>query len=457
MAKDRIPTSRISRTARVSSLAAGQAARHLGTRATNLARSEDGKSAALERRHLEAAEQIVSALGTMKGAAMKLGQVMSFLDVGLVPEENREEFQRKLGELRDAAPKVRFSDMRKVIESELEEPLVKIFAEFDEEPIAAASIGQVYRARLHDGRLVAVKVQYPGVAAAVRADMQNLGIILRLMKRIAPGLDVKATAEEIRSRIGDELDYELEAQNQRALARIFRGHPFIVVPDVVTSLSREKVMVSEFVDGAGFDTFKDADVATRNRVAEIVFRFYFGCMYRHRQFSGDPHPGNFLLLPDGRMAFLDFGLFKVMPRKLIELELETQRAGHEGNAQRLWEIWAEGGLLREPDRFRPDKLLSQFLDATWWYLTDEEIALGPEVATQVMIDMSDPRSEHFGQMRHETLPPDHIFGRRVEMLTLAVLGQLRATNNWHRIAREGIYGDEPVTELGKQEAAFYAR
>ena len=148
------------------------------------------------------------------------------------------------------------------------------------------------------------------------------------------------------------------------------------------------------------------------------------------------------------MAFLDFGLFKVMPRNLIELELETQRAGHEGDAQRLWEIWAEGGLLSKPDRFRPDKLLSQFLDATWWYLTDEEIELGPEVATQVMIDMSDPRSEHFGQMRHETLPADHIFGRRVEMLTLAVLGQLRARANWHRIAREWIYGDEPVTELG---------
>ena len=179
-------------------------------------------------------------------------------------------------------------------------------------------------------------------------------------------------------------------------------------------------------------------------------------MYRHRQFSGDPHPGNFLLLADGRVAFLDFGLFKVMPRHLIELELETQRAGHEGDAQRLWEIWAEGGLLRQPDKFRPDKLLSQFLDATWWYLTDEEIALVPEIATQVMIDMSDPRSEHFGQMRHETLPADHIFGRRVELLTLAVLGQLRARANWHRIAREWIYSDDPVTELGRQEAAFYS-
>ena len=330
MAKDRIPTSRLARTARVSSLAAGQAARQLGTRAVNVARTEEGREKALERRHLEAAEQIVAALGTMKGAAMKLGQVMSFLDVGLVPEEYREEFQQKLGALRDAAPKVRFQDMRKVIESELGEPLEETFAAFEHQPIAAASIGQVYRARLHDGRDVAVKVQYPGVAQAVRADMQNLGMILRLMKRVAPGLDVKATAEEIRSRIGDELDYELEAQNQRTMARIFRGHPFIVVPDVVSSLSREKVMVSEFVTGAGFDAIKAMDQDARDRVAEIVFRFFFGCMYRHRQFSGDPHPGNFLLMPDGRVAFLDFGLFKVMPDELIRIELECQRAGARG-------------------------------------------------------------------------------------------------------------------------------
>src|SRR5215210_5700015 len=455
MAKDRIPTSRLSRTAKVSSLAAGQAARHLGTRAANLARTEDGRDKALERRHLEAAEQIVAALGTMKGAAMKLGQVMSFLDVGLVPEEHREEFQRKLGQLRDAAPKVRFADMRKVIESELEQPLEEAFAAFEHEPIAAASIGQVYRARLHDGRDVAVKVQYPGVAQAVRADMQNIGMILRLMKRIAPGLDVKATADEVRNRIGEELDYELEAQNQRSLARIFRGHPFIVVPDVVTSLTHEKVIVSEFVAGLGFDAIKQLDQPTRNRVGETVFRFFFGCMYRHHQFSGDPHPGNFLLMDDGRVAFLDFGLFKVMPKELLEIELACQRAGREGDGAELKRIWAETGFLKHPENFRPDKLLAQFRDATWWYVLDEDIQLEPEIATQVMIDMSDPRSEHFGQMRHETLPADHLFGRRVEMLTLAVLSQLRCHANFHRIAREWMYGDPPVTELGREEAAFY--
>jgi predicted unusual protein kinase regulating ubiquinone biosynthesis (AarF/ABC1/UbiB family) len=454
--KDRIPTSRIARSAKVGRLAAEQTVRTLGTRAVNVTRSEERRAAALERRHVEAAEQIVTALGTMKGAAMKLGQVLSFLDVGLVPEEYREEFQRKLGELRDSAPKVRFDDMRKVIEADLGERLSDLFADFDETPIAAASIGQVYRAALPDGREVAVKVQYPGVDQAVRADLQNLGMILRLMKTIAPGIDVRATAHEIRERIHEELDYELEAQNQRALARIYRGHPFIVVPEVITSLSRQRVLVSEFVRGRGFEQVKGLDEPTRDRVGEVVFRFFMGTMYRHRQFSGDPHPGNFLLLDDGRVAFLDFGLFKRMPAELIDLELAVQRAGAEGDAERLHRLLAKRGFIGDPERFEPERLLQQFVDATWWYIVDEHLRLTPDIATQVMIDMADPRSRHFGQMRHETLPADHLFGRRVEMLTLAVLAQLGAGANWHRIAREWMYGEPPVTELGRLEADFYA-
>src|SRR3984893_17073966 len=177
MPRENIPTSRVIRSATLGRLAAGQALRQFGTRAANLARGEDAADAALARRQVETAEQIVAVLGTMKGAAMKVGQVLSFLDVGLVPEEYREEFQRKLGALRDAAPTVSFKDMSKVIEAELDGPLEEGFDEFEEEPIAAASIGQVYRAALPDGRRVAVKVQYPGVAAAVRSDMKNLGLI----------------------------------------------------------------------------------------------------------------------------------------------------------------------------------------------------------------------------------------------------------------------------------------
>jgi predicted unusual protein kinase regulating ubiquinone biosynthesis (AarF/ABC1/UbiB family) len=459
VARDKIPTSRVRRSATVGRLAAGEAVKQLGTRAANVTRGEEAAEEALARRQIETAKQIVAALGSMKGAAMKIGQVMSFLDVGLVPAEYREEFQHELAKLRDAAPTVSFKQMRQVIEGELEEPIRSVFSSFDEEPIAAASIGQVYRATLReDGRDVAVKVQYPGVAAAVRADLQNMEMIMRLMKRMTPRLDATAIAAEIKSRIGDELDYELEAQNQRALARIFDGHPFILVPHVVTDLSRERVMVSEFVRGVGFEELKQYPQAERNRIGEILFRFYLGCMYRHRQFSGDPHPGNSLLLGDGRLAFLDFGLFKHIEPATVELELAAQRAVVEGDAQGLHTLLANGGFLPQPERVDPEHLMAFVEDGIWWYTTaDEEVELTPELATQVMIESADPRSSHFREMRHQTLLPEHLFGRRMEVLTLAALSHLRASANWHRIAREWMYGDPPVTELGRQEADFYGQ
>ena len=457
MAREKIPTSRVARSAQVGRLAAGEAVKQFGTRAANLTRGQEAADDALARRQLDTARQIVAALGTMKGAAMKVGQVLSFLDVGMVPEQYREEFQHELAKLRDAAPTVSFKQMRRVIEDDLGERISDVFADFDEEPIAAASIGQVYRAELPSGRQVAVKVQYPGVAAAVRADMQNMGMILRLAKRMAPGLDAKSTAQEISARIGEELDYELEAGNQRRMARVYRGHPFIFVPDVVTSLSRERVMVSEFVQGMGFEDLKRTDQKVRDRVGEIVFRFFFGSMYRHREFSGDPHPGNFLAMADGRVAFLDFGLFKRIDADVAERELQAQRLAVAGDAPGLLAHLHEAGFIRDPSRYDAGRVLEQLNDLTGWYTTDAVVELAPALATRVAIDMSDPRSQYFDQMRHESLPPDHLFGRRLEMLTLAVLSQLHARNNWFRIAAEWIYGDAPQTELGRQEAEFYAR
>jgi predicted unusual protein kinase regulating ubiquinone biosynthesis (AarF/ABC1/UbiB family) len=454
MAHDRIPTSRTRRSAKVGRLAASEAVKHVGTRAANVARSDEAAEAALARRQLETARQIVAALGTMKGAAMKLGQVLSFLDVGLVPEEFREEFQRELARLRDAAPTVSFRQMRKVIESELDEPLGRTFAAFDEEPIAAASIGQVYRAELFDGREVAVKVQYPGVAAAVRADMQNLGMILRLMRTVAPGLDVRSTAQEVRMRIGEELDYELEASNQRRMHRLYQGHPFIYVPDVVSELSRERVMVQEFVRGTGFEELKGASQAERDRLGEIVFRFFFGSMYRHREFSGDPHPGNFLRMADGRVAFLDFGLFKRIDAATAEFELEGLRMTFEGRSAELIAHLRRGGFL-PADGIDEQRVFEQASELTCWYGVDREIGVDPNYATKVAITMTDPRSRYFDEMRRESLPAEHLFGRRLELLTLAVLGQLRAKANWHRIVREWVYGEPPQTELGRLDAEFY--
>jgi predicted unusual protein kinase regulating ubiquinone biosynthesis (AarF/ABC1/UbiB family) len=450
-----IPTGRVRRTAKVAGLAGGQTARNYATKATNLARSEDGRREAAGRRQAEAAEQILEVLGNMKGAAMKVGQVASFIDTGAFPEEFQERIQAKLAELRDSAPRVSFKQMRKVIESELGERLEELFAEFDEEAVAAASIGQVYRARLEDGREVAVKVQYPGVAQAVRSDLQNLGLLMRVAKKIAPGMDAKAMTAEIRERLSDELDYEHEAQAQRAFARAWRDHPFVVVPEVVTSLSRERVLVTEWVDGLGFEEIKQLDESTRNRFGEIVFRFFFGSLYRNGHFSGDPHPGNFKLLSDGRVAFLDFGMTKKVGRDHIANEVETIRLGFDEDAQGLLDQLVAQGVYPRDESIDPAAVLRQFQSVISWYLEDREVTIDKAVVSQVFIDFGDPRSEFWDLMKRGTMPPEAILARRMEGLTLGVLGQLGATANWHRIAREWLFGDEPSTPLGEAEADFH--
>ena len=453
-----IPTGRIRRTAKVAGLAGGQTARNYATRATNLARGPEGRHRAASRRQAEAAEQILEVLGNMKGAAMKVGQVASFIDTGAFPEEFQERIQSKLAELRDSAPRVAFKDMRRVIEEELDDPLDEVFAEFDGEAVAAASIGQVYRARLNDGRDVAVKVQYPGVAQAVRSDLQNLGMIMRVAKKIAPGMDAKAMTAEIRERLSDELDYEQEAQAQRAFARTWRGHPFVVVPDVVTSLSRERVLVTEWVDGLGFEDVRKLPQPDRDRFGEIVFRFFFGSLYRHGHFSGDPHPGNFKLMDDGRVAFLDFGMTKKLPRSHLDAEIETLRLGMAADAEGVHAHLGRMGFFDPSDpELAPESVLRHFRDVTHWYSEDEEITIGRGLVAQVLIDLGDPRSNHWQLMKRQTMPPDALLARRMEALTLGVLGQLEATANWHRIACEWLFGDPPATALGEQEAVFFGR
>ena len=387
---------------------------------------------------------------------MKLGQVMSFLDVGLVPEEYREEFQAKLAELRDAAPKVSFKDMKKVLEQESTSRSTRSSRPSTRCRSRPPRSARSTRRACDDGRDVAVKVQYPGVATAVRADMQNLGMILRLMKSVAPGLDPKALGAEIRSRIDEELDYELEAQNQRALARIFRDHPFIVIPDVVTRLARARDR--HRVRGrARLRGDQAAAQAERDRIGEIDLPLLLRLHVPPPPVQRRPAPGQ---LPAARRrphGVPGLRAVQAHPAAAAEFELQSQRLGIERRAGELIEHLHAAAGWAIPSYYTEEGILEQFDDFTWWYSRDEEIELTPEIATEVMIQMSDPRSRHFGQMRHETLPPDHLFGRRLEMLTLAVLGQLRATANWHRIAREWIYGDEPVTELGKAEAEFYAR
>jgi predicted unusual protein kinase regulating ubiquinone biosynthesis (AarF/ABC1/UbiB family) len=456
--KASLPSGRIRRAAKVGGLVGGQAARSYATRAANLTRSEQGRKAANANRRIESAEHIVEVLGEMKGGAMKLGQLASFIDVGGLSGSAGEGFQAKLASLRDSAPPVPFKEMRKVIEQDLDDRIPDLFAEFDPDAVAAASVGQVYRARLHDGRAVAVKVQYPRVAAAVRADLQNLGLILRAMRGFAPGLNASAVASEVRERTLEELDYEHEAQAQRSFARRWRGHPFIVVPDVVTELSRERVLVSEWVDGVGFEQVLKLDQGERNRFAEIVFRFFFGSLYRFGQFSGDPQPGNYLLLADGRVAFIDFGMTKHVGLDRVDAELDILRAGLEGNAIAVHDGLAGLGFFDAHDpRFDPERLLAQVCSLNGWYASDEDFTITQEYISKVMIDAGDPRSEYWDMMKHETVPQDSLFANRMQGMTLSVLAHLGAKANWHRIMSEWLYRSSPASPLGEADAEFFGR
>ncbi len=448
----KLPTSRAARTATLGRVAAGQVLRHAGAKVATAGRSDEKKKIVMDRRQAEAIRALVNGLGTMRGAAMKIGQALSVVDGGIIPEEVREDFQKALAKLRDSAPTVSFDKMRKVIETDLGGRLNDHFAEFNETPIGAASIGQVYRAKLHDGRDVVVKVQYPGIDKAVRADMKNLTMVTHALKLIAPAVDTSAVAKEMRDRVEEELDYELEAQNQRKAARLYKGHPFIVVPDVITSMSGTHVLVTEFFDGIGFEEIKDADQGTRDRVGEIIFRFFGAGMLRYRQFSGDPHPGNFLIGADGRVAFIDFGLYKHIDVETTEHQLAIQRALVDNDAEAVHAALATAGFLPDPGAVAPIDSVTLAREILGWITTDEVIQITPEMTNETMIRTVNPTSDSFNLVRQQTVPTEQLMTVRTLIMVMAALGQLRSTNNWHSIAREWQFGAEPATELGREEA-----
>jgi predicted unusual protein kinase regulating ubiquinone biosynthesis (AarF/ABC1/UbiB family) len=455
MAKDdeEIRSSRLRRAASMTGAAAGVAAREAAARAMLLGGgNSEGRRARASQQQLKSAETLVKILGSMRGAAMKVGQTLSAVDLGLVPEEIRPQFQEILAALQQDAEPISFKAIRKVIEEDMGEPLNKVFSDFDQEPIAAASIGQVHRAVLDDGREVAVKVQYPGIADAIRADMQNLRLSLKLLNVIAPGIDTGAIAHEIRERIGQELDYELEASNQRSMARAYRGHPFIVVPDVVTDLSRERVLVSEFVHGARFAEVRELSAEVRNRLGEILIRFYFNGPLRHRLLNGDPHPGNSLFLKDDRVAFIDFGFFKTMSDEEVAQLMASTRATYEHDAQALFDVISGLGAL-PPDPALAEPFLEAYESIFGWLLTDHVVTIDGSATGAMMRAYNRLRkAEEFHAL---TLPAEHFVLMRAVMLLIGLLGQLKARGNWLMLAREWLLGEPPATELGQAEAEFF--
>jgi len=319
--------SRIGRTFRLARLATdtsarmafGMAKRAMGGRRDGADEERGGEDdPALEHldldQHQKIAARAADVLGNMKGLAMKAGQILSYVD-DWIPDDVRPTYRESLGKLQAKAPKVPLAQMLNVFVDEVGEPPDEVFREFDEEPIAAASIGQVYRAVLQSGEPVAVKIQYPGIDRAIQSDLKNLHLLESVMRASTMGrFDVTQSLRDIKTKIVEELDYHVEAANQARFAELYADHPKIVVPRVFEEYSSRRVLTTELVAG---ETYQElcarAPQEEKNRVAEVLYEFVFGSFHCHGLFNADPHPGNYVFLPDGRVAFLDFGCVQDFP------------------------------------------------------------------------------------------------------------------------------------------------
>ena len=258
--------------------------------------------------HRLLAETLARELGSMKGLPMKIGQILSYME-GVLPEEHRAVYQQILGTLRVRATPLEGGVCLQILEEELGGPPEAVFERFDPTPIAAASIGQVYRAQL-GGHEVCVKVQYPGIAQAVQSDLDNLDGIMALVRAVMPGVDTRALVEDFKARLHEESDYAREAAYQRRFHAIYQRDPDLVIPAVVDACSTRRVLTTRYLEGGPLDAFlADATAAERDRAGQALFRMAFGTLLRQGLFHADPHPGNLLFRcgPERRLGVLDFG------------------------------------------------------------------------------------------------------------------------------------------------------
>jgi predicted unusual protein kinase regulating ubiquinone biosynthesis (AarF/ABC1/UbiB family) len=445
---------RAARTLRLGRVAAGGAARWAGDRVDGRG-TEDDRRRRRGDRLVATIDSLVDQLATMRGAAMKAGQVLSTVDFPGLDEDQAAHLKQRLASLRDDVPAVGWKQMRKVLADEWGADPERILESIDPEPAAAASIGQVYRARTTEGREVAVKVQYPGIGEAVESDMRNVRMLAPLLRRLMPGLDVKPVLAELSERISAECDYELEASSHRRLARFWRAHPFITVPGVDTALSRRRVLVSEWVDGIDFAAVGREPDPVRDRYAEIVYRFFYGTARELDLALGDPHPGNYLLRDDGRVAFIDFGMLRRLPPGYLGREAVIFAAIREGDEGALIGALHQLGYLPGESNWNGSLLLEHMRAISWWLESDGPLRLNPEDMWRGSAALREQRNaELMDQMRRMTLPPEALLLRRMEGLLFQVATTLRAQANWGRLLGELVEGDEPVDELGHEHARW---
>ncbi|MGW2957609.1 ABC1 kinase family protein [Streptomyces sp. NPDC001220] len=424
-----LPRKAVTRTAKLAALPLGFA----GRATWGLGKRIVGESAEIVGRELQqrTAEQLFKVLGELKGGAMKFGQALSVFESAL-PEEIAGPYRAALTRLQDAAPPMPTRTMHAVLAERLGEDWRELFLEFEEKPAAAASIGQVHRAVWHDGRVVAVKVQYPGAGEALLSDLGQLSRFARLLGPLIPGMDIKPLIAELRDRVSEELDYALEAQAQSAHAEEFADDPDVVVPAVVHQC--EQVLVTEWIDGIPLsEIISEGTQEQRDRAGQLLARFLFSGPARTGLLHADPHPGNFRLLPGGPedeeewlLGVLDFGTVDRLAGGLPAPIGDSLRMTLDGDAEAVYELLCAEGFVKDSIELDPDAVLDYLLPIIEPAQVDEFTFTRNWMRSQAA-RIADPRNPAHQLGKQLNLPPAYLLIHRVTLSTIGVLCQLGAT------------------------------
>ncbi|MEV0239107.1 AarF/ABC1/UbiB kinase family protein [Streptomyces sp. NPDC050674] len=449
-----LPRKAVTRTAKLAALPLGIA----GRATWGFGKRIVGESAELVGRELQqrTADQLFKVLGELKGGAMKFGQALSVFESAL-PEEVAGPYRAALTKLQEAAPPMPTRTVHAVLTERLGEGWHELFLEFEDKPAAAASIGQVHRGVWHDGREVAVKVQYPGAGEALLSDLNQLSRFSRLLGPLIPGMDIKPLITELKDRVSEELDYGLEAQAQRAHAEEFTDDPDVVVPQVVHQ--SDQVLVTEWMDGIPLsEVISDGTQEQRDRAGQLLARFLFSGPARTGLLHADPHPGNFRLLPGGpegeddwRLGVLDFGTVDRLPGGLPATIGESLRMTLDGEAEAVYELLCAEGFVKETIELDPDAVMDYLLPIIEPAQVDEFTFTRGWMRSQAA-RVADPRSPAYQLGKQLNLPPSYLLIHRVTLSTIGVLCQLGATVRLREELEEWLPGFVPEDLADDEEA-----
>jgi predicted unusual protein kinase regulating ubiquinone biosynthesis (AarF/ABC1/UbiB family) len=421
-----------------------------------LARSPQLVFASVERRGelrhdlaLRSAEEVAEELGYMKGVLMKLGQMASYVD-----EDMPQTFRAAMARLQHNAPPMSPALAASVIVDELGDAPERVFARWDVLPFAAASIGQVHRAITKDGRAVAVKVQYPGIARSITSDLRNVALLRRIASSAFPGMDTQSLIDELGERLQEEVDYLLEADNQEYFAQYYEGHPVIHVPRVVRELSTARVLTTELVSGERFEKVLQWDQHERDMAAETINRFVSRSLYRLHAFNGDPHPGNYLFHGQGRVTFLDFGLTKRFnDQDLVPLVEALRCLVIEKDGDCFRSALERAGFLKPGAPVPTETIVDRFGLFYSTVLQDAPMTITPAFASAIVRRFFDAKGP---LAPYSDVPRTYVILQRINLGLYAVLGSLNATANWRRIGAElwPFVKGPASTPIGEAEARW---